>query len=196
MRRRNKQSSSAAGLTLQPKTFIVARHCSRAMSAPELKQFQKQPMKHAPAANRREDLRLITGRGRYASDMNLPGQLHAGFLRSDRAHARIVSIDTATAMRHPGVVAVYTGADAVAAGYTQFPNMMSFTGPNGETIIKPPRPVIAHGTVRFAGEPVAMVVAESALAARDAFAAIDIQYEELPVVVDPEKALAAGAPQL
>ena len=147
-------------------------------------------------ANRREDLRLITGRGRYASDMNLPGQLHAGFLRADRAHARIVSLDTAAALQQPGVVAIFTGADAIAAGYTQFPNMMSFKGPNGETIHKPPRPVIAHGTVRFVGEPVAMVVATSALAAQDAFAAIEVEYEDLPVAVDAEAALQTGAPQL
>ena len=85
-------------------------------------------MSHSHAANRREDLRLITGRGRYTADTNLPGQLYAAFVRADRAHAKIVSIDAEPALTRPGVVGVFTGADAVAAQYTQFPNLMAFTG--------------------------------------------------------------------
>ena len=183
-----------ARLTAPPKTIIVAPARRIAMRA--WQNHIKIPMIDKHAANRREDLRLITGRGRYASDMNLPGQLYAGFLRTDRAHARIVSIDTRAALRRPGVVAVFTGADAIAAGYTQFPNLMSFTGPGGATIVKPPRPVIADGVVRFVGEPVALIVADTALAAQDAFDAVEIEYAELPVVVDAEKALELGAPQL
>ena len=153
-------------------------------------------MSDTHAANRREDLRLITGRGRYVADANLPGQLHACFLRSDRAHAEIVAIDAAPALKCPGVVAVFTGADAMAAGYKQFPNMMTFTNRAGATILKPDRPVLAHGKVRFVGEAVAMVVAESALAAQDALDAIEVEYKDLPHVVTVEDALAAGAPQL
>ena len=148
------------------------------------------------AANRREDLRLITGRGRYAADWNLPGQLHACFLRSDRAHAEIVALDAGPALKCRGVVAVYTGADAVAAGYTRFPSLMTFTGRDGAAILKPERPVLAAGKVRFVGETVAMVVAESALAAQDALGAIAIEYRDLPPVVTTKDALAAGAPQL
>jgi len=153
-------------------------------------------MSEIHAANRREDLRLITGRGRYTADWSLPGQLHACFLRSDRAHAEIVSIDARPALARPGVVAVFTGADAVAAGYTQFPNLMSFTGRGGTTILKPERPVLAAGKVRYVGETVAMVVAESALAAQDALDAIEIEYKDLPVAVTVEDALAAAGPQL
>ncbi|MEO7727319.1 MAG: xanthine dehydrogenase family protein molybdopterin-binding subunit [Burkholderiales bacterium] len=147
-------------------------------------------------ANRREDLRLITGRGRYTADMNLPGQLHAAFLRADRGHAEIVSIDARPALTRPGVVAVFTGADAIAAQYTHFPNLMSFAGRNGGQILKPERPVLATKAVRYVGECIAMVVAESALAAQDALDAIEIEYKDLGAVVTMEDALAAGAPQL
>ena len=153
-------------------------------------------MSDAHAANRREDLRLITGRGRYASDWNLPGQLHAAFLRSDRAHAEIVSINAAPALNRPGVVAVLTGADAVAAGYTQFPLLAKFTNRNGATLLKPDRPVLATDKVRFVGEAVALVVAESAPAAQDALDAIEVEYRDLPAAVTVDDALAAGAPQL
>ncbi len=146
--------------------------------------------------SRLEDLRLITGSGKYASDWNLTGQLHAGFLRADRAHAKILSIDVAAARAHPGVVRVFTGADAVAAGYTKPMTMLTFKGKDGMQVRVPERPVLAHGRVRCIGEPVAMVVADSALAAQDAAELIAIEYEELPVVIDPEEALAAGAPQL
>ena len=153
-------------------------------------------MNEIRAANRREDLRLITGRGAYSSDFNLPRQLHAAFLRSDRAHAEIVSIDVAPALERPGVVAAFTGADAVAAGYTQFPHLMTYTNRAGAALLKPERPVLAHGKVRHVGEAVAMLVAESALAAQDALDAIEIKYRDLPAAVSPGDALAAGAPQL
>jgi len=153
-------------------------------------------MSHSHTAQRREDLRLITGRGRYTADVNLPGQLHAAFLRADRAHAQIVSIDTAPALARPGVVAVLTGADALAAQYTQFPNLMAFTGRNGAQILKPERPVLATTAVRYVGETVAMVVAESALAAQDALDAIVVDYRDLGAVATVEDALVAGAPQL
>lgn len=153
-------------------------------------------MSDTHAANRREDLRLMTGRGRYTADWNLPGQLHAGFLRSDRAHAEIVSLNVKPALACRGVVAVFTGADALAAGYTQFPTLLTFTGRGGTTLLKTERPVLAAGKVRFVGETVAMIVAESSLAAQDALGAIEIEYNDLPPVVTVKDALAAGAPQL
>ena len=151
-------------------------------------------MSNTHAANRREDRRLITGRGCYTADTNLPGQLYAAFLRSDRAHAEIVSIDAAPALARQGVVAVFTGADAIAAHYTQFPNLLTFAGRNGGQILKPERPVLATTAVRYVGETVAMVVAESALAAQDALDAIEIEYRDLRAVVTLEDALAEGAP--
>ncbi|HSQ04952.1 MAG TPA: molybdopterin cofactor-binding domain-containing protein, partial [Burkholderiales bacterium] len=148
------------------------------------------------SVSRLEDLRLITGAGRYAADWNLRGQLHGCFVRSDRAHARIVALDVSDARAHPGVVGVYTGEDAVRAGYTQSPNLLSFTGKNGMKLRSTPRPVLAQGTVRFVGDLVALVMAESAAIAQDAAALVQVEYEELPVVISPEEAISAGAPQL
>lgn len=153
-------------------------------------------MSNTHAANRREDLRLITGRGRYTADTNLPGQLHAAFLRADRAHAVIESINIQSALAGAGVVAVLTGADALAAQYTHFPNLMTFAGRNGAQILHTERPVLATAAVRYVGETVAMVVAETALAAQDAVDAIEIEYRDLRAVVTTADALAAGAPQL
>jgi carbon-monoxide dehydrogenase large subunit len=145
---------------------------------------------------RREDLRLVTGRGKYTSDWNLPGQLYACFLRSDRAHAEIVSIDTARAEKSPGVAAVLTGADTAKAGFKSTPNIARYPGRGGVGIKVPHRDGLANGRVRFVGQEVALVVADSALAAQDAAELIEVEYRDLPVEVDAEAALAAGAEQL
>src|SRR5262245_4303915 len=145
---------------------------------------------------RREDLRLVTGRGKYTSDWNLPGQLYAHFLRSDRAHAEIVSIGTARAAQAPGVVAVFTGADTARAGFKSTPNIARYPGRGGATIKVPHRDGLANGRVRFVGQEVAMVVASSAHAAQDAAELIEVEYRDLPVIVDAEAALAPGAEQL
>jgi carbon-monoxide dehydrogenase large subunit len=142
---------------------------------------------------RLEDDRMLTGRGRYVSDWNLPGQAYGHFLRSDRAHAEIVSIDTQEALRHPGVVAVFTGAD-VAGVLKSLPAALPVKGRGGMELINPGRPSLAQGRVRFAGDAVALIVAESATAAQDAAELIGVEYRELPAVVDAAEALAAGAP--
>ena len=147
-------------------------------------------------ANRREDMRLITGKGRYTADLNLPGQLHACFVRSDRAHAEIASIDTAEAARMPGVRAILTGDDALAAGYTQFQNILTVHGRNGQPILRPERPVLAAKRVRHVGDALALVVADSHAAAQDAAETIRIEYRDLPPVVDVERAVQEGAVQL
>src|SRR5918999_143984 len=151
---------------------------------------------HHHDGRRVEDLRLITGAGRYASDWNVPGQLYGHFVRSDRAHAEIVSVDTKAAAASPGVKRVFTGEDAVAAGYTKAPHTMQFVGKNGMKALAPDRPVLAHGKVRFVGEAVALVIADSPGAAEDAADLIAVEYRELESVTDPEGALAEGAPQL
>ena len=143
-----------------------------------------------------EDTRLITGAGKYASDWNVRGQLYAHFVRSDRAHAAIISVDTSSAAAHPGVKHVFTGEDAVRAGYTRAPHTMAFIGKNGMKARSPERPVLAHKRVRFVGEAVALVVADSAAAAHDAADLVEVEYRELQSVTDPEGALAPGAPQL
>jgi aerobic carbon-monoxide dehydrogenase large subunit len=146
--------------------------------------------------SRLEDLRLITGAGTYASDWNLPGQLYAHFVRADRAHAKIVSVDTSAALSAPGVEGVYAGEDALNAGYTRGATFLNFPGKDGMKARIPDRPVLAHGRVRFVGEPVVLVVARSAGAAQDAADLVAIEYEDLPVVVDPESALSTDAVQV
>jgi carbon-monoxide dehydrogenase large subunit len=145
---------------------------------------------------RREDARLVTGQGRYSADWTLPGQLHACFLRSDRAHAEIVALDVKRARAAPGIVAVLTGKDTTQAGFKTAPAMVKWPGRGGMAIKVPHRDVLANGRVRFVGQEVALVVASSALAAQDAVEAIEVEYRDLPAVVEAEAALAGGAPQL
>jgi carbon-monoxide dehydrogenase large subunit len=144
---------------------------------------------------RREDARLVTGAGRYTSDWNQPGQAYAVFVRADRAHAVINGIDTAAALAAPGVLAVLTGADMAAAGATRGQAHVPFKG-RGGPIISPASPALALGKVRFVGESVAIVVAESAHEANDAAELIVIDYDDLQPVTDAAAALAEGAPQL
>ena len=148
------------------------------------------------AFSRLEDRRLVTGAGRYTSDWNFPGQAHAHFLRADRAHARILRIDAAAALAMPGVIAVLTGEDAVRSGFGSLPIIPPPPARGGGSMIKVHRPALAAGTVRFVGECVACVVAESAALAADAAEAIEVDYEELPAVMTAEAASAPGAPQL
>jgi carbon-monoxide dehydrogenase large subunit len=146
--------------------------------------------------SRREDHRLTTGLGRYTSDWNLPGQLHAVFLRADRAYAEIVKLDAARALAHPGVKGIFTGDDAREAGFKSMPNPVSYPGKNGQQLRKPYHPVLAQGRVRYVGEPVAMVVAESAAIAEDARDLIEVEYRDLRAVIGFDAALAADAPEL
>jgi len=143
---------------------------------------------------RREDDRLLTGRGRYTADWNLPGQLYGCFLRSDRAHAEIVSLDNKAALGLAGVKAIFTGEDT--AEFKTPPPMVRYPGKGGAMIKVPHRDVMARKRVRYVGQEVALVVATSAAAAQDAAETIEVEYRELPVVVDARAALEPGAPQL
>ncbi len=145
---------------------------------------------------RLEDPRLITGKGRFTADNVFPGQVYAAFLRSDRAHAEIVSIDTTAALKRPGVRAAFTGDDIKAAGIKSLPTQLAFNGRDGQPLIKPHRPALAQGKVRFVGEPVVCIVADSALTAQDALESVVIEYRDLPAVVRAIDALKPGAPQL
>ncbi|MGZ5229732.1 MAG: xanthine dehydrogenase family protein molybdopterin-binding subunit [Burkholderiales bacterium] len=145
---------------------------------------------------RREDFRLVTGQGRYTADWNVPNQLHAVFLRADRAHAEIVRLDARRALEQAGVRAVLSGEDARNAGFKSLPNIVSYPGQDGQTLRKPFHPVLALERVRYVGEPIAMIVADSVAAAEDAREHIDIEYRDLPAVTTFEDAVAAGAPQL
>ena len=141
---------------------------------------------------RREDPRLLTGTARYTADLVLPGMTYAAILRSPHGHARIRGLDTSRAKRAAGVVAVFTGVDT--EGTLQcIP--CAWLLPNAGLKISPYR-AMATDVVRYVGDAVAVVVAESEYEAYDALELIDVEYEPLPPVVDPEKAAAPGAPQL
>jgi carbon-monoxide dehydrogenase large subunit len=139
---------------------------------------------------RREDAALLVGRGTWTDGIALPGTLHLAVLRSDVAHARIVSLDLAAAREAPGVVAAFGGEDLAG----EFAIGLPCGWPVTEDIRIPEHPPLARGEVNHVGEPVAVVVATDAAAARDALEAIVVDYDELPAVVDVEAALADGAP--
>jgi carbon-monoxide dehydrogenase large subunit len=140
-----------------------------------------------------EDKGLLTGAGVYAGDVSLPGATHLFFLRSPHAHARIVSLDVLAARRLPGVVAILTGEDLVKAGVKPIPMAPAFQRPDGTPATTPPRRALAFETVRFVGEAVAAVIADTYAQARDAAEAIEVEYEELPAVVSIDQAVAADA---
>ncbi|WIY02548.1 molybdopterin-dependent oxidoreductase [Amycolatopsis mongoliensis] len=139
---------------------------------------------------RKEDERLITGRTRWTDNLSLPGMLHMAVLRSPFAHAKIVSIDTSAAKGASGVVAVYTAKDLDPEGAIGLPCAWPIT----PDMKAPRRPVLAADTVNFAGEGVAVVVARTSAEAHDALEEIDVEYDELPVILDMEAAIADGAP--
>ncbi|OLE36587.1 MAG: carbon monoxide dehydrogenase [Candidatus Rokubacteria bacterium 13_1_20CM_2_70_7] len=137
------------------------------------------------AIKRREDPRFITGRGQYVDDVKLPGLTYAAFVRSPHAHARLQGINTAKAKGLPGVIAIYTGKDVPVGA---LPCGWMLPG-----IKVPQRPVLAQDRVHYVGEPVAIVIAENAYAARDAAEAVQVQYQALPAVSNPRKAHDRGA---
>ncbi|MFZ4721040.1 MAG: xanthine dehydrogenase family protein molybdopterin-binding subunit [Ilumatobacteraceae bacterium] len=135
---------------------------------------------------RTEDPELLLGEARYVADLELEGALHAVFVRSELAHAHIAGVDTADAAGMPGVVAVLTADDLALRAYHGMAKVHDHFA----------RPPLAVGTVRFVGEAIAVVLADTAVHARDAADAVVVDYEPLPVVVDPEVALADGSPVL
>jgi aerobic carbon-monoxide dehydrogenase large subunit len=143
---------------------------------------------------RREDIRFITGRGRYSDDINVPGQVYAAFLRSDHPHGELRSVDTTKAAVAPGVFGVFTGEDLRAAGIGGIPylHLPGFDLFPTET----PHPGLAQGRVRYVGEPIALVVAETAAQAQDAIEQISVEIDPLPAVAEIERALAPDAPLL
>ena len=146
------------------------------------------------SVKRREDVRFLTGKGRYTDDLNRPGQTHVHFLRSDVAHGRITRLDTAAAAAMPGVLKIFTAADFAAVGGV--PCGWLVTDRFGQPMQEPKHPVLAENKVRHVGDPVAAVVAETLAQARDAAEAIELDIEELPAVVDMRAALAEGAPKV
>ncbi len=151
-----------------------------------------------------EDSRLVTGRGRYADDFTPEGAAHAFVLRSPHAHARLRGIDTSRAAALPGVLAVLTGADAAADGMEPIPHNPDWQGgpdvelslPDGFEVALVPNLPLPVDTVRYCGEAVALVVAETAALAADAAELVAVDYEPLPAVTDARAAMGGGAPQL
>src|SRR5215216_900353 len=145
---------------------------------------------------RKEDPKLVRGEGRYSDDVNVDGQAYAAFLRSPYAHGLIRSVDVEAAREMPGVLAVYTGADLVAAGLGDMQAIFEFKNRDGSAMQKPPHPALPSDRVRYVGQPIAFVVAETAAQARDAAEAVALDVEELLAVTDATQAAAPGAPGL
>ncbi len=143
---------------------------------------------------RREDVRFLTGNGKYTDDINAPNQTYVYFVRSDVAHGTIDKIDTGDAEKMPGVVRIFTGADFEGVG--GIPCGWQVTDRFGEPMQEPAHPVLAQGKVRHVGDPIAAVVAETLEQARDAAEVLEIDITELPAVIDMKEALKEGAPKV
>ena len=146
------------------------------------------------AVKRKEDHRFLTGKGQYTDDINRPGQTYAYFLRSPHAHANVRSINADAARALPGVIAVFTGADLAADNVGALPCGWMIHSKDGSPMKAPGHPCLAQGKVRYVGDPVAAVIAETLTDAKDAAAAIEVEYEVLPAVVTAAEAQAPGAP--
>src|SRR3954469_14402393 len=144
------------------------------------------------SVRRNEDARLLTGRAQFVDDVHLPAMLHAAFLRSDHAHARLRSVDLSKARKHPGVVAAYA-ADDLGAYWAPGPLLVPPPPIEGLKFNHAPQVPLARGKVRYVGEPIAVVIAESRYIAEDALADIVLDLEPLAAVVDLEAGLAPGA---
>ncbi|HUQ41066.1 MAG TPA: hypothetical protein VM052_01060, partial [Candidatus Limnocylindrales bacterium] len=137
------------------------------------------------AAKRVDGIAKVTGAARYAIDLSVPGMAHAIVVRSTRAHARIAGVKRDAAQAAPGVLRVITGEDLLEAGLTPF---------YGHVVLD--HPVLAVGKVRYQGEPVVLVIAETRLDAAEAADLVEVEYEDLPSVIDADEALQAEAPTL
>ncbi len=145
---------------------------------------------------RKEDDTLVRGKGRYTDDFNLPRQTYAWIVRSSHAHGLIKGIDTSAAKAMPGVLGVWTGADLASAGYGPFLCGLPLKNRDGTPVLQTNRTALMTDKVRYVGDPVAFVVAETLAQARDAAEAVVVDIEPLPAVTEPEEAAKPGAPQL
>ena len=143
------------------------------------------------SSKRREDVRFLTGNGRYTDDINRPGQLHAVFVRSEVAHGRIVSLDTTEAAAAPGVAQVFTSKDFEGVGGV--PCGWQITDKNGDPMKEPKHPILAEGKVRHVGDPIAVVVADTPEHAKDAAELVAVEIEDLPAVINMRDAISGGA---
>src|SRR4051812_5263088 len=145
---------------------------------------------------RKEDDTLVRGKGKYTDDFSLPGQVYAWIVRSSHAHGVIRSVDTTAAKAMPGVVGVWTGTDMEAAGHGPFTCGLPLKNRDGSPLLQTNRTALMTDKVRYVGDPVAFVVAETVAQARDAAEAVVVEIEPLPAVTSAEEAAKPGAPQL
>ncbi len=145
---------------------------------------------------RKEDDTLVRGKGKYTDDFNLPGQAYAWIVRSSHAHGIIKGIDTSAAKTMPGVLGVWTGADLASAGYGPYTCGLPLKNRDGSPLLQTNRTALMSDKVRYVGDPVAFVVAETLAQARDAGEAVVLDIEPLPAVTEPAEAAKPGAPQL
>src|SRR5262245_1020409 len=197
---------TAATISAAPSRASPASSASSTTTPTREREQSRPPMNGGigKAVPRKEDLRLLTGRGRYSDDVAMPGQAYASMVRSPHAHARIRAIDTAQARALPGVIAVLTGQDALADGLRPIPHRPT-PGSPPDILLKnrdgSAHPIAPHAPLpadraRFVGEAVAIVVAETVHAARDAAERVEVDYEILPSVTAAKAAVAADAPSL
>ena len=147
-------------------------------------------------AIRSEDAPLVTGRGKFTDDLDMAGQAHAAFVRATVAHAVIRKVDVASAMKMPGVVAVITGRDLAADNIGSIPPVASVNGRDGKPMFQAKMPVLAAERVRYVGEAVAIVIAETAHQAQDAAEAVEVQLDQFAAAPDVERAMAKNAPAI
>ena len=145
---------------------------------------------------RKEDDTLVRGKGKYTDDFNLPGQLHAWVVRSSHAHGVIRNIDTSTAKGMPGVRGIWTGQDLAAANYGPFTCGLPLKNRDGSPLLQTNRTALMTDKVRYVGDPVAFVVADTVAQARDAAEAVAVDINALPAVTECEAATLPGAPLL
>ncbi len=178
--------SAGGGFGYKGRTFLPIDHPEQSKDAKIEHRAARQP--------RLEDDALVRGNGRYAADVPLPNQAYATFVRSPHAFARIVSVDVTAALSAPGVVGVLTAKDMEGLG--SIGRHPPLNGRGGKGLVMPHRPALAAERVVHVGEAVAMVVAESAVAAQDAAEFVNVEYDALPPVIDARAALEPGAPQV
>jgi carbon-monoxide dehydrogenase large subunit len=145
---------------------------------------------------RKEDDTLVRGKGKYTDDLDLPRQAYAVMVRSTHAHGVLKQVDIAAAKAMPGVLGIWTGEDMVAAGYGNFVSRMPLKSRDGSALLQSNKPILAVGKVRFVGDPIAVVVAETLAQAKDAAEAVSVDIDPLPAVTRAADAIKPGAPQL
>lgn len=197
---RNGTHAAAAAAAVEPTATKSAQAAGQGQALPQQEHETHERTILGKPIKRREDPELLRGQAKFTADMTLPGMLHMAILRSDYAHARIKGIDVAAAQRMPGVVRIITSADLenkmMPLPCIWIPGGVESHFPSHPFGVPGASPVLAKDKVRFVGDPVAVVVAETHAQAHDALQAIKVDYQPLPVVTKAEDAVKAGSPQL